>query len=120
MTKRLHLQLLHDNYPTCCFTRMYRYCLCIAAKSESALGDHANYLDVSSIGYARYANVFSYIADANHASRIFPGSGPTPSVEISFDGWMFPKGGVAFVWMLESELTAPRPSVKNPSQTSAK
>lgn len=28
---------------------------------------------------------------------------PAPSVEIGYDGWVFPKGGVAFVWVLASE-----------------
>jgi hypothetical protein len=55
----------------------------------------------------RYVNVLDYIAGA-HQPRIaqLPASDPTPSVEVSFDNWVFPKGGVAFVWVLESELTA--------------
>lgn len=32
-------------------------------------------------------------------------SEPTPSVKISYPGWTFPKGGVAFVWVLEREMT---------------
>jgi hypothetical protein len=36
-----------------------------------------------------------------------PANDPTPSVEIGCDGWVFPKGGVAFVWVLESELAKP-------------
>lgn len=60
---------------------------------------------LSSIDYARYVNVLDYIAGARQP-RIaqLPASDPTPSVEIGYDGWVFPKGGVAFVWMLESEL----------------
>ena len=29
---------------------------------------------------------------------------PIPSVEVGFDGWIFPRSGVAFVWVLDSEL----------------
>lgn len=56
----------------------------------------------------RHLNVLDYIAGAQ-ASRItqLPATDPTPSVEISFDGWVFPKGGVAFTWVLEREITAP-------------
>lgn len=59
----------------------------------------------------RYVNVLDYIAGARRP-RIaqLPASDPTPSVEISFDGWVFPKGGVAFVWVLEAELTRTAPS----------
>ncbi|MFJ9628994.1 hypothetical protein ACIRU8_14965 [Streptomyces sp. NPDC101175] len=33
-------------------------------------------------------------------------SDPSPSVQISYPGWTFPKGGVAAVWVLEDELAA--------------
>jgi hypothetical protein len=33
-----------------------------------------------------------------------PASDPTPSVEVSYDGWVFPKGGVAFIWVLDDEM----------------
>ncbi|AWK10755.1 hypothetical protein AB0I99_17210 [Streptomyces spongiicola] len=29
---------------------------------------------------------------------------PSPSVEVAYEGWTFPKGGVAFVWVLEREV----------------
>jgi len=32
-----------------------------------------------------------------------PWSPPTPSVEISFDNWVLPRAGVAFVWTLDQE-----------------
>jgi hypothetical protein len=53
----------------------------------------------------RWVNVLDYIAGAGKP-RItqLPASDPTPSVEISYDGWVFPKGGLAFVWVLESEV----------------
>jgi hypothetical protein len=37
-----------------------------------------------------------------------PAKDPFPSVEAAYDGSVFPKGGVAFVWVLESELAAGR------------
>lgn len=52
----------------------------------------------------RYVNVVNFIASAQ-PTRITesPASVPTPSIEVSFDGWVFPKSGVAFVWVLEKE-----------------
>ena len=54
-------------------------------------------------------NVLDYIAGSNQTrlSRL-PASGPTPSVALGFDGWVLPKAGVAFVWVLEREM-APVP-----------
>lgn len=40
------------------------------------------------------------------ASRL-PASGPTPSIALRFDGWILPKAGVAFVWVLDSEMAPP-------------
>jgi hypothetical protein len=55
----------------------------------------------------RYVNVLDYIAGARQPYITqLPPTDPTPSVEVSYDGWVFPKGGVAFVWVLESELPA--------------
>ena len=50
-------------------------------------------------------SVLDYIAAAQqpHVTEL-PPDDPTPNVEISYDDWVFPKGGVAFVWMLECEL----------------
>ncbi|WP_430480504.1 hypothetical protein ACQZM9_08120 [Streptomyces sp. P11-1] len=31
-------------------------------------------------------------------------SAPTPHLEVAYDGWTLPKGGVAFVWVLEREV----------------
>lgn len=41
-----------------------------------------------------------------------PTSVPSRSVDIGFDGWMFPRSGIAFVWVLDDEMadtTKPRP-----------
>jgi hypothetical protein len=62
----------------------------------------------------RYVNVLDYIAGARQPRiTLLPPSDPTPSVEVSYDGWVFPKGGVAFVWVLESELPLEKPSRKS-------
>jgi hypothetical protein len=55
----------------------------------------------------RYVNVLDYVAGASqpHVTQL-PASDLTPSVAVSYDGWVFPKGGVAFVWVLDSELPA--------------
>ena len=36
---------------------------------------------------------------------------PTPSVSVGYDGWVFPRSGVAFVWVLEEELPVNGPAV---------
>jgi hypothetical protein len=53
----------------------------------------------------RYVNVLDYIAGVQQprVARL-EASVPTPSVEVAYDGWVFPKGGVAFVWVLEEEM----------------
>jgi hypothetical protein len=35
-----------------------------------------------------------------------PATAPTPSIALRLDGWMLPKAGVAFVWVLERELAS--------------
>jgi hypothetical protein len=61
----------------------------------------------------RFVNVLDYIAGARQP-RIeqLPASDPTPAVEVSYDGWVFPKGGVAFVWVLESEMSTSPAAVR--------
>ena len=52
-------------------------------------------------------SVLDYIAGAQQPRVTeLPPDDPTPNVEISYDGWVFPKGGVAFVSVLESEFEA--------------
>lgn len=52
----------------------------------------------------RYVYALDQIASAQKA-RVTkrPESVPTPTVEVGFDGWIFPRSGVAFVWVLEGE-----------------
>ena len=56
-----------------------------------------------------HVNVLDYIASARQP-RIerLPASDPTPSVEVGFDGWMFPKAGVALGWVLDEEVASLR------------
>jgi hypothetical protein len=56
----------------------------------------------------RYVTVLDYIAAAKQptVSRL-PASDPSPSVTLTFDGWVMPKAGVGFVWVLESEIDHP-------------
>jgi hypothetical protein len=53
----------------------------------------------------RYVSVADYIAAAKQpAISRRPANDPSPAVSLTFDGWVMPKGGVAFVWALESEI----------------
>lgn len=54
----------------------------------------------------RRVTVLDFIA-SSEATRVdqTPASVPTRSVGVGFDGWIFPRSGVAFVWVLEDELT---------------
>jgi hypothetical protein len=53
----------------------------------------------------KFVNVLDYIAGSRPA-RIeeLPPSDPAPSVQVSYDAWIFPKSAVAFVWGLEREV----------------
>lgn len=51
----------------------------------------------------RFVSVLDFIASASEP-RTLRTSEPSPSVAVVFDGWVFPKSGVAFVWVLEEEL----------------
>ncbi|MGQ4268603.1 hypothetical protein [Nocardiopsis changdeensis] len=53
----------------------------------------------------RYVHSLDLIASAQKA-RITksPASVPKPSIELGFDGWIFPRSGVVFVWVLEDEM----------------
>lgn len=53
----------------------------------------------------RYVNVLDYVAAAQQP-RItrLPASDPSPAIAVSFDGWVLPRGGVAFVWVLDGEM----------------
>lgn len=54
----------------------------------------------------RYVSLIDYIASPVQP-RIanLPVSSPSPHIEVAHDGWVFPKAGVGFVWVLEGEDT---------------
>lgn len=60
-------------------------------------------LDYADAGI-QFVNALDFIASAQQPHTVrSPGSVPSRSVSIEFDGWVFPKSGVAFVWVLEDE-----------------
>lgn len=57
----------------------------------------------------RYVNVLDFISSAElpRIARSVDAS-PRPMVGVAFDGWVFPKSGVAVVWVLEGEMKPER------------
>ena len=55
----------------------------------------------------RHVDVVDYIASTARpgVSRL-AATDPTPSIALRFDGWVLPKAGVAFTWVLEHEVAA--------------
>ena len=56
----------------------------------------------------REVRVLDFIASAQHPVIATAAALPASSASVAFDGWALPRSGVAFVWMLESELGAPK------------
>lgn len=58
----------------------------------------------------RRVSVLDYFSSARQprVTRL-PASGPTPSIELNLDGWVMPKAGVGFVWVLDGEELASNP-----------
>jgi hypothetical protein len=57
----------------------------------------------------RRMNVLDYLSGPRQPRyRHLEASDPSPSVEVAYEGWTFPKGGVAFVWVLEDEMDGSR------------
>ncbi|WP_314410150.1 hypothetical protein [Streptomyces sp. DSM 40484] len=53
----------------------------------------------------RRVNTLDFFASAESAHVAeSPSSVPARSVDVSFGGWIFPRSGVAFVWVLDEEL----------------
>lgn len=48
-------------------------------------------------------------AEPTHLSST-PADVPTPAVEVSFDGWVQPRSGIAFSWVLDDEFPHPHSS----------
>lgn len=63
----------------------------------------------------RRINTLDYFAGTQQA-RVdhAPTSTPAKTVDVAFDGWIFPRSGVAFVWVLEEEI-ADRSRPKKPA-----
>ncbi len=57
-----------------------------------------------------YMNALEFLAgpQATRISRM-PGTDGQGNVSISYDGWVFPKSGIAFCWVLERELAKRSP-----------
>ena len=53
----------------------------------------------------RRVNTLDYFASSEQA-RVdqAPTSAPAKTVDVTFDGWVFPRSGIAFVWVLEEEV----------------
>jgi hypothetical protein len=52
-----------------------------------------------------FVNTLDYFASAKQARVDHAPSGtPAKTVDVSFGGWIFPRSGVAFVWVLEQEV----------------
>ncbi|MDQ3405646.1 MAG: hypothetical protein M3548_20015 [Actinomycetota bacterium] len=68
-------------------------------------GPHVR-LDYTDAG-VRYVNVLDYFASPA-AARVehSPTGAKAKTIDVGFDGQIFPRAGVAFVWVLEDELTA--------------
>jgi len=67
----------------------------------------------------QFVNTLDYIAGAWQA-RLgeLPPTDPAPFSQISYDGWVFPRGGVVFVWGLVDEVeldSSPMDSAASPS-----
>lgn len=86
---------------------------------------HLLYLDIPrptngikmSFSYAgsgiRYVSVLDFVASSRPAQVLRTPSGtPAKSIDISFDGWVFAKSGVAFVWVLEDEVSDEQPGAR--------
>lgn len=53
----------------------------------------------------RFVNALDYFASTEQARvEQAPATAPAKTVDIAFDGWIFPRSGVAFVWVLEDEM----------------
>jgi len=61
-----------------------------------------------------YVNTLDFMASAEQARvQASPAEVPGKSVTVSFDGWLFPRSGVAFAWVLKSEIASSRVSHRN-------
>jgi hypothetical protein len=61
----------------------------------------------------RHVNLLDYIASPQRprVTRL-PATSPSPHIEVAHDGWVFPKAGVGFVWVLEGEARSLAPPTR--------
>lgn len=59
----------------------------------------------------RHVNVLDFIAGSKPTRISRSPKDSTPLVGVRYDGWIFPKSGVAFSWVLERELTSKQTNV---------
>ncbi|MGH3564887.1 MAG: hypothetical protein ACRDRH_02400 [Pseudonocardia sp.] len=62
-----------------------------------------------SLNYAgsgiRYVSVLDFVASSRPTQVLRAPSGtPAKTIDVSFDGWVFAKSGVGFVWVLDGEV----------------
>lgn len=54
----------------------------------------------------RQATVWDFITSAhNPRVTVSPSTVPTRSVDVGFDGWVFPRAGIVLSWVLDTEVT---------------
>ncbi len=64
-------------------------------------------LSYTGVGIRRVSPLTYLSAAQQPMIASLPVTDPSPSTSITFDGWVLPRGGVAFVWVLEDELADP-------------
>ena len=53
----------------------------------------------------RRVNTLDFVASSKSSNvEVTPPSVPERAMSVNFDGWIFPRSGLAFVWLLEDEL----------------
>lgn len=61
----------------------------------------------------RYMSVLDYLSSPRQPRIMRLGATePSPSVQVAYPGWTFPKGGVALVWVLDREMQATKKEQK--------
>jgi hypothetical protein len=90
---------------------------------EQPSRDVAVSLDYDGCGIAG-VSVLDFIASSQQARIVrSPSSVPNKSVAVEFDGWAFPRSGVAFVWVLEYEFkrhVPPKPRGSPPGSSACR
>lgn len=67
-------------------------------------------LDYTAAGIRRVNTLDYFASSQSSVVEHAPATGAAKTVNVSFDGWVFPRSGVAFVWVLDDEY----PEFNNP------